>query len=416
MLLRKSKFNTWDLNFVLLVIGFPFFTMLISDSTASIAYRGFALLVAIICLSRTGIHLPKNKLISIFLFVLLVDSIMSIYGLFFGEYASSPWMQVKVQFVLFNVGIVWVPLLAFICGFERINWRTSCLVCFWLLFYTILSANINTTATEAMLDGRYNMGRISTLGFGDNGSYLVLLSAALIVCKKLWRHKHKMFWSVVLYAGIAIGIFGVAKAGSRGPFLGLIAGLLFLCICLKAKDRAVLFSLVLVLSLCGIFSKPMMENFAPALYNRMMMTIEDHDTSGRDELFENAIEKFEEHPLWGANPVEISPTQFTSVHNVYLEILVASGIIIFIIFAITWLIIIKNAIINRHLLLKNPGYLFIALLFWFNCARGFSGIQLTTNPLYSMAFVGLAIIISRRKSRNTNMVSLKSDQFFAFSH
>lgn len=409
MLFRKLKFNIWDLNFVLLVVGFPFFTMLISDAVASVAFRGFTLLVSIICLYKTGVRIPKNKLIYIFLITLLVDSIQSNYGLFFGEYESSPFIDVKIQFLAFNVGVVWIPLLAFVSGFERINWRSSCLVTFCLLFYTIFVADLNTSSAEVSNDGRYNMGRISTLGFGDNGAYLVLLSVALIVCRKYWLYKYKKFWILALIAGIAVGVFGVAKAGSRGPFLGLVTGLIFLCICLKKRERAILASLVFLLGLFGIFSSPVIQSFAPALYNRMNLTIEEHDMGGRDVLFEEAIDKFIDHPILGSNPVEISANEFSGVHNVYLEVLIATGFILFVLFIGVVLFAVKGSIKKRWLLLRNPGYLFLALMFWFNCARGISGIQFATNAIYNMVFVGLLLIL-------TYGTRLRRDRRIVLSH
>ena len=92
------KINRWDLNLILTIIGFPFFTTLISDSTASIVYRGFALLVALMCLCKTGVQIVRSGTVRSFLFVLLYVSIQALFGLFFGEYADFPYSEVKFLF------------------------------------------------------------------------------------------------------------------------------------------------------------------------------------------------------------------------------------------------------------------------------------------------------------------------------
>ena len=51
----KSLFslNIWDLNFILTLVGFGFFTTFVDSSLGSIAFRGFALLVALLCLLKS---------------------------------------------------------------------------------------------------------------------------------------------------------------------------------------------------------------------------------------------------------------------------------------------------------------------------------------------------------------------------
>lgn len=66
--MKYLKINLWDLNFILTMVGFGFFTTFVDSSAGSIAYRGFALLVALVCLLKSMFRFPDNKYIKAFLF------------------------------------------------------------------------------------------------------------------------------------------------------------------------------------------------------------------------------------------------------------------------------------------------------------------------------------------------------------
>ncbi len=397
-MLQYLKINRWDLNFILTMIGFPFFTILISDSVASIGYRAFALLVALTCLFKTGISIPRVTSVRIFLIVLLYVSCQSLYGVFFGEYEHYPYSGVKFMFLLFNVGILWIPLLAFISGFSRIRWSNAILWTFILLFVTVLHADFRTFEIEAAESGRYDMGRLSTLAFGDNGSYLVLLATSILATRKAWLTKFKTITVLTLVIAILAGVFGIMKAGSRGPLVGCLFGLVFLIYSMKGYDRRIFVALVVLLVASGAISLTKLENFAPVLFNRFEATIEDGDMSGRDELFAEAIARFEEHPIFGSNPVSLSKTQFSTCHNVYLETLVGGGFFIFSLFAFALLCIAIKSFREKKKLQYNTAYLFLFSLFFCNMGRGFSGIMLTSNSIYAFAVVGCGIALYYNKN------------------
>ena len=387
------KINRWDLNLILTIIGFPFFTTLISDSTASIVYRGFALLVALMCLCKTGVQIVRSGTVRSFLFVLLYVSIQALFGLFFGEYADFPYSEVKFLFLLFNIGILWVPLLAFIGGFDRIQWKKVVPLVFLLMLFTVVHADFGTIGAEVSTSGRYDMGRLNTLAFGDNGGYLVMMSAALLATRKSWLTRMNTLVVLMLIIAIIAGLFAVMKAGSRGPLVGCVTGLLFLVYCMRGKDRTILITSIVVLFISGAVSMSKIEEFAPALYSRITMTVEDKDMSGRDLLFEDAYAKFQDNILLGSNPIILERTQFTTCHNVYLETLQGGGIFIFVFFIYALLCVVFGSVKIRGLLLQHSGYLFLFMLFFCNMGRGLSGIMLTSNAIYAFPFTGCCIIL-----------------------
>lgn len=387
------KINRWDLNFILTMTGFPFFTILVSNSAASIVYRGFALYVALACLWKTGLKIGRTSSVRLFLIVLLYVSIQALWGVFCGEYANYPYSAVKYMFLLFNVGILWIPLLAFVAGFTKINWGRTIFYTFVLLLFTIIHADFGTIGAEVSVSGRYDMGRLSTLAFGDNSSYLVLLASSLLATRKVWMKQYKSLTVSLLILAVLAGLFGVLKAGSRGPFIGCLCGWMFLFLCMQGRDRMALLVLITALIVSGAVSLAKLERFAPALYGRFVMTLEDGDTSGRDELFEEAMARFEKSPLTGDNPVSLSPTQFSNCHNVYLETLEGGGVVIFALFIVSFLNIVMGSAKLRKALLAHSGYLFLFSLFFFNMGRGLSGIMLTSNTIYAIAFTGCGLLL-----------------------
>ena len=244
------KLNRWDLNFILTMVGFPFFTILISDSIASIAYRGGALLIALMCVKRTGLKFVPAATVRNFLIVLLYVSLQAIIGIFYGKYANYPYTGIKYTFLLFNVGILWVPLMAFVCGFNRIQWNKTLFIIFILLLITIVHADLRTYVVDVSSSGRFDMGRLSTLAFGDNAGYLVLMAVTLLVTRTTWLVKKRTLVIGVLVIAILAGLFGILKAGSRGPLVGCVCGCIFLAYCMNKKDRLVLIlsSVTLIMS------------------------------------------------------------------------------------------------------------------------------------------------------------------------
>lgn len=389
------KINRWDINFILTIIGFPFFTTLISNSVASIAYRGFALFIALMCLFKTGVRKPQSRSLICFLFVLLYVSIQALIGVFWGEYANYPFTGVKYQFLLFNVGILWIPLLAFVSGFENIQWEKVMALTFLLMLFTVVQADLGTLTGKVSSSGRYDMGRLSTLAFGDNGSYLVLMSAALLATRESWLTRWKTPIIVILIAAVLAGIFGVLKAGSRGPLVGCLTGLFFLVYCLRGKDRTILITSVIVLISTGTLSMSKIKNFAPALYSRFTATVEDGDMSGRGVLFLQSFEKFQDNIILGSNPITLTMKQFSTCHNVYLETLQGGGIIVFALFLYALLSVFIGSlkIRVRECLLQHTGFLFLFLMFFCNMGRGLSGIMLTSNAIYAFPVVGCIMVL-----------------------
>ena len=142
-----------------------------------------------------------------------------------------------------------------------------------------------------------------------------------------------------------------------------------------------------------------LEDSAPVLYSRVMSTVEDNDTSGRDEIFEDALQIIDDSPIIGGNPVILEQHgSFTSFHNCYLDITVGTGVV----GGLIYLFIIGSLAINSIRLgrkMNTPWDLFIMGMLWFFIFRSISGVAIVANTTYDIC-IALSLIIIYNKTRS----------------
>jgi uncharacterized membrane protein len=229
-------------------------------------------------------------------------------------------------------GITLIPLISFISGYEKINWLSTLIILEFLLLAVVGYGlfNLNPDLTNNI--GRVGLNaRQSTLAFGDKSAFLMILSISIILSVKniINRDKYKKILYLLGGIGIVLSTMGVAKAASRGPFIGAILGALFLFSKLKNRYKGicVLLASIIIVSL-GI-NLQSLSNFAPVLFNRMVGTIETGDSSGRDVIFVEAWNKMLDEPLFGGSSVILYYDSFSGYHNAFLNMGVSLGLFAF---------------------------------------------------------------------------------------
>ena len=132
--MKNIKFNIHDLNFILTFAGFAIFTS-ITDTISSVVYRAFALLVAFLCFAIQRFKLPKlPKALKVLLLITILLDLKTSYHLLIDD---TPFVESINLAILFIYGVTLIPVLAFISGYQKINWRSMLVVLELLLFYTI---------------------------------------------------------------------------------------------------------------------------------------------------------------------------------------------------------------------------------------------------------------------------------------
>ena len=290
--MRSLKFNIHDLNFILTFAGFAIFTSM-TDSISSVAYRIFALVIAFLSLASSRFRFSRlpRPLVFLLVLMLVLDVKTGIHLLTeTGAYTAS--RNLALLFVFF---ITLLPVLAFASSYKKIHWMPTLVVLEILLFFTVSQGYLSTRGMDIT---RFDLNaRQSTLAFGDNSGYLLLLSFCLFRFVRNTRNKlTRSIFQILLIVAMIVSVLGIARAGSRGPFLAAIMGALFIFFALQMRKQ--FGTVMLALSFIFMFgiSSTKLEEFAPVLFSRMTDTIEEGDSSGRDVLFAHALEKMKEHP------------------------------------------------------------------------------------------------------------------------
>lgn len=385
--------NIYELNFLFCLIGFSTFTTLLPESFPSILYRAIALLLSIMCLIMTKgkVSIPKSKALFVFWGIFTLLLIRTLYEVYFGDLAINRNENTKRLIILFAVGVSYIPVMSVLFTFKRIEWSRT-LVIFLIVAIIVTAKGLMSMNPELLTsDGRYNLNsRQSTLAFGEYAGTLLLLSLSLLM-RKLPNYKLTLLLKWCCIIGILIGVFGVAKAGSRGPFISTLLAVLYL-VSISPKSVKSIFALFLgILLVAGYMVLRELEELAPVLVTRMTYTIADGDTNGRSDLAAQALNLIYEHPICGTNYLMIDEEQFTSYHNCYLTVAVALGAFIGIIYTLLIIKLLFESVRNRHLVNNSPE-LFCICLFIYFCFRSLTGVELLSDGRNSLIVIFTCLV------------------------
>lgn len=395
---KEITFNIHDLNFILTFAGFAIFTSL-TDAVSSIAYRAVALFIAFLCFQNTGYKIGKlPTAVKVLLILMILLDVKTAFHLM--TETGYSLQQSRNLALLFIFGVTLIPVLAFVSGYRKIHWKSTLVILEFFLFFTIIRGYVSSL--DMMDVGRMSLNaRQSTLAFGDNSGYLLILSVCLLKYSKMITAKTKrQLWQSFLSLAIVFSILGLARAGSRGPFVAALMGLLFVFITMRLHRQFNTFLLAaLFVGAFGITTQTL-ERFAPVLFSRMEATIDEGDTSGRDVLFAHAIDKIVESPIAGGNPVIVLNDGFTTYHNGYLDVGVGLGILGFMVYVCLSLWILIRLIKKRHNF-YSPELIFASGMYFLSATRAMTGASLVSNPNYALSIV-LACIVATMMGEHSN--------------
>ncbi len=402
MRLRISKiaknFNCYDLNFIFIIAGFPFLTSLYANPSASLGYRAIGLLIALYCLIKPK-NRPKLQLLGdypkVYLIIVSLYWVRCLYELTFGTYQGMV-IYGKTQGYLFYFGIVLFPILSFLKGFKTLHLRTCLLGIFFCIGFSLI-LGLGTLAMQAAEygeDTRFQLNASQgSLAFGDNGAYMVMVSISLLFKSRYYFPKRNKIWRIIFISGAILGFASTMKAGSRGPMLSLLCALIYLVYIAKVKYKVWAIGGIVAIFIFSASTISFLKDFAPALYQRSMMSIENNDSSGRDLLFATALEEVNSHPLFGTNPMIVNNSGNYSYHNVYLNYLMGCGYLAFSAFVI-FMFLLLYRVLKIKPYRANPFQLFIFTFFIFYCMRGMTGGNMFNQCNYNVAILGASSIVS----------------------
>jgi hypothetical protein len=404
-------------NFLILIAGFPLISFLpgvyniTNTQVFTIPYR----LLCVISASITiiiGIRIKiyslinyKHKILFIFFTVYLLRVT---YDLYFSPYSNSLKFEFpeKATFFLYIIGITLIPMIS-ILTIINIDLLKLARYFFYLTLLAIVFALINNNVNfnEVVEDRLSANTTLSSISYGQLGV------TGFILALYLWSQVKTKVEIVLYIIGGILSLYTIVIAGSRSPFVVLLICTSLVLLYFRSKNivskffsRALLliiaFSIVVlpgdILKLIGRYSSTS-ENRISNTFNKSA-----DQFSGRDFLYEDALNQFFESPVIGTTFVlNRGSGAGWYPHNVILEAFMALGII----GGLVYLYLTYNALRNSFFLLKyfkNTSWLsliFIEIVI----VSTFSGSLYGTYSLWIMMFL---LLVSpnyyKKKSRLKN--------------
>lgn len=189
---------------------------------------------------------------------------------------------------------------------------------------------------------------ISPLALAYSGAITIVLCLYKLIFEKM-KSKEKL----LIYSSMLISFVLFFLGATRGALVAVFLSLIIILYFGDAKKRFMFLTLIL-------FASPVVIavlNFTgSSLFKRTSNSIKDGDTSGREVLWQDAYKEFINYPILGGR-IEVSGIY---PHNIFLEILMATGVIGFILFL---LIMISSLYKGIFQIRKENVYLFPLLIF-----------------------------------------------------
>ena len=306
--LRVSRKNLLvflaDLNCVLLLIGFPLYTLIVDGiaETRESNFRSIVFRALHLALALLVIFLSKDKKNFNSSALLLWCFFLTFCRIVYDGYlrADSALMPTSVTntLLLQAVGMAFIPVTAVAFSFNKINLERVQKLCFGGLLIMMLVFQYHMLSGHAIVNnsGRVNLSVAqSSLTLAKCGGWLAIISLALLINTS--NTKEKIFYLFTLF----LGLWSSFVAGSRGAVVGTIVALYYLLNLKHDFIKTCVYSLfvILVIFLMRGVIWNFLENVFPVLMARFSLTIEEGDMANRDSIFSYAFNQFLDHPILG---------------------------------------------------------------------------------------------------------------------
>ncbi len=333
--IKGNTIYTWF--YILLLAGyiaiscFPYF-LSVESRTITIPFR------AIVLMSSLGIIVYsyyfkinfKFHIADYFFIFFWIVYLVAIYFSFKNYLFAPEIVNKKSEIYLRVVGVSFLPSLAILtCNPKHLNYQFI-LKNVYIVFFLILLLNV-FWGIEYDYQGR-SSGISSTysISFGHYGTTLALLSMYYLV----FKNKNSFFETLVYLGGIVLGLYIIYASATRSPLVSLLIALGYI-VYLKTNFKYLvalilcLLSLVVLVYFLNIEVGTIRGN---AFFSRLNAMIVSGNSSGRGEIYKQAITVFKNNPFFGGSFLFKDGLY---AHNFILDILMSMGffgLLIFIVF------------------------------------------------------------------------------------
>jgi len=297
----------------------------------------FVFILSILFLSKNAIYIKTRhkKILKDFNYLILLWVIANLFSTLFS-------INIYRSFLLFIVGVLGPAFVFYIISSKiKVNYKT-----FNFLLLSLISSGIVALLYGFSIRFRYQyiINKAATLfdlrAAGSNSTIgMISFILPLIFVNKIVSN-NKFINKLLLSAFRILSICWIIVALSRwGYFTFFIALILILLFDRSNNKRYYYIIIILILVLLFIFFSNITEMIINRFAGSDIFKIDQFVThtieSGRWQIWENAFTVIKKNLLFGVgigNHPFISPTEFTSAHNMFINILVERGILTWLIF------------------------------------------------------------------------------------
>lgn len=301
-----------------------------------------------------------------------------------------PLMKSWQEYIFYFVIMTFLPIIAF-AAFDFKKYAKV------IINSIILSTFLLSIVTIYFYSGAIGsgVGRISLIVYQDSEtestisplalSYGSALGISLCIYALLFQN-NSFFRKIYLFVVIAVSVVIFFLGASRGSLVAIILSV-FVLIYFSDLKKKLLVTILSILSIPILFM--VADKIGSNLFDRTENTIEAGDSSGRNVLWSDAWNHFLDFPIFGGR-IEVSGIY---PHNMFLETLMATGVVGLFLFSPAVIASFKNA----STLIKINKIFLIPFIIFIN---GFSQ-NMFSGAIYNMMVMsaGMGILLSSLNKR-----------------
>lgn len=371
------------------VLGFPLLagfaqSLSIPSTELSIFMRGTVFFCSMILILQ--MRLPKITLVfKIFILSVVIFWIIYLQRiLYYTLLDTTPTSYGLSHYMIWGLGTCLLPMLAIvvarkIASTERI-FKAFLYICIFAMALSALQARTAFYVDNVLNDqGRLQLNSLNPISLGLLGSVGILLSVWLIIGKMhLGPRRLHIFLALV---SSSLGSYLLIFSASRGPLVAILLVILFIPASTNRKAFIKMLFLITALFAPLIF---IISNVNTDLFSSLVSRIDSLE-SGQDISmgirllsYAGAWNVFVDSPFLGSS-MEEPITQFYP-HNIFLEVLMSTGIVGFAPFVLT---VILGLYFAFRLVRMNSAYAWVGTLYvLFLIQAQFSGSLYQSNAMW----------------------------------
>jgi len=185
---------------------------------------------------------------------------------------------------------------------------------------------------------------------------------------------------MLLIGGCALALLFASEA--RGPLISLVVAVMVFAI---VRKQAKFLMASMAAGMIGVFW------FGEMLFERMGAVGEDESSRGRLEMMTGSIDQFVQHPWFGASFIE--PLTLSYPHNLFVEILLALGLVGMLVFLPALFGATRSAIVR----MQQGEVLMSMLFFQYFVGAQFSGAIYGNSALWAVMIILLSARIGSKR-------------------